>query len=729
MEFLESRLALVRWYVDASASGANTGEDWNNALVSLQEALLLALPTDEIWVANGTYRPTDTNDRTISFELLDGMGVYGGFAGFETELEERNIADNPTILSGDIGEQGDTTDNSYHVVRIRSESLEGELNGFTITGGNANGDFGDYNRGGGLFNHGMYTIANCRIIGNSAEEGGGVYTSSNGLDIINSEISGNVARGIGGGGGISADGSVYGPGDVNLTDVRLTGNSAISGNGGGLSSNGRANLIRVTAIENSATEERGGGVFNSHIMNITDSMFQENMALEDDGGAVYNGSLMMIIGSSFTGNVAGDKGGAISNSGFSLTVLNSTIDQNLARHGGGIHNFGTAVIGGSTISRNVTTDAAGGVGGGIFNEQGGTTFTNGTISTNTAASGGGVYSSGSGLVFDHATIVLNISTVALSGGIATSTHGTWLLNSLVAVNTRIADEGPVADDIGGNLDQNSEFNLVGAGDNAVGIAHGVNDNQVGSAAVPIAPMLGPLANNGGPAMTHLLLEGSPAIDAGDPMFSLGDGNPPVVSDQRGLQRVVDGDGSGGPRIDIGSVEAPEVASPPILGDMNGDGRIGLRDLVLLRNNLGLSGPALTQQQGDFNEDSVVDMADMAIFITLYGGTRPAPSPAAISDQGRESRGQGSGVAAREQGSGVRGQEEQGSGVRGQEEQGSGVWGQGVPEIAARRTVVRHLTASGVDRVMSRHAADAPRPAVLRASRARVPRNSTCHFAQ
>ena len=709
LEFLEPRLAFVRWYVDASASGANTGDDWPNALTSLQEALLLAFPNDELWVARGTYRPTDTDDRTISFELLDGMTIYGGFAGVETELEDRDIIANPTILSGDIGEGGETADNSYHVVRIRSESLQGELNGFTVTGGNANGDFGDNNRGGGIFNHGMYSIVNCRINGNSAEEGGGIYTSSNGLDIIGSEINSNLARGVGGGGGISADGSIYGPGDVNLTDTNLIGNSAVSGNGGGLSSNGRASLIRVTAIENSSSEDRGGGVFNVSIMNITDSVFSENMASEEDGGGVYNAFLMEISGSTFMGNIAGSKGGAIANSG-SLTMLNSTIDHNFARQGGGIHNFSTLVVGGSTISQNTATE----FGGGIYNEQGGTTFTNGTISTNTAATGGGVYSIGQSLLFDHATIAHNISTASLAGGIATSTPGTWLLHSLVAINTRVTDDGSVADDISGNFDQNSEFNLVGAGDNADGVEHGVQNNQVGTAIFPIAPMLGPLADNGGPAKTHLPLEGSPVIDAGDPTFSPGEGNPPVVTDQRGLQRVVDGDGSGGPRIDIGSVEAPEGSGPALPCDMNGDGRVGLRDLILLRNNLGLTGAALTPQQGDFNGDSIVNLADVAIFVTHYGAT----SQSAIAGGG------GRGASGCREGQGS----EQGSGVGGR---GSGA--ERTPEksaaLAASRRPAAHPSARGVDRVMGRESVEFSRPTTIRASRGRVAQASRAPFAE
>jgi predicted outer membrane repeat protein len=714
-------LALVRWYVDAAATGANTGEDWENAMVSLQETLMMAFPDDEVWVARGTYLPTDGIDcvpdtcRTFSFELLDRMSVYGGFAGFETTIEQRNPRANWTILSGDIGENSDASDNSYHVVRIRSEALQGTLDGFTITDGNADGDFNDNNRGGGIFNHGMYTIENCRINGNSAEEGGGIYTSSNGLIISNSDISGNVARGVGGGGGISADGSLYGPGDVTLTDTTLAGNRALSGNGGGISNRGETDLIRVVMIENSALEERGGAVFSAservNGMTITDSEFHENVTGEDDGGAVYNALKMTISGTTFMNNNAGGKGGAIANAG-TLTVLDSTIDQNFARHGGGVHNSGELVIGGSTISRNQTIDAGAGLGGGLYNEMGGTTFTNGTISTNTAASGGGVYSTGQSLLFDHATIAFNDSTASLAGGIATLTPATWLLHSLVATNTRNTDEGGIADDVSGNFDQNSEFNLVGAGDDASGISHGVHNNQVGSTAFPIAPLLGQLADNGGPAKTHLPLAGSPAIDAGDPNFTPGMGNPPVETDQRGLDRIIDGDGNAVARIDIGSVEAPEGSGPTLPCDLDNDGHIGLRDLILLRNNLGLSGEFLTRRHGDFDDNFVVDLADVAIFMTHYGSTTQAPSPAAVVVE------QGSGVG--DQGSGVGGQ---GSGGRGQNDRRDEMR----PMVATRRTAVRTPNATGVDRVMSRESTDVSRPLGLRASRGRAPRATTPRF--
>src|SRR5262245_2166627 len=81
LEGLESRLALSRWYVNASAMGANTGETWADAFMSLQEALnFVGFDGEEIWVARGTYRPTDLDDRTMSFDLHDGLALYGGFA-------------------------------------------------------------------------------------------------------------------------------------------------------------------------------------------------------------------------------------------------------------------------------------------------------------------------------------------------------------------------------------------------------------------------------------------------------------------------------------------------------------------------------------------------------------------------------------------------------------------------------------------------------------------------
>ena len=106
-------------YVDADATGAGDGSAWADAFTDLQPALEAALSGDQIWVAAGTYTPSLESDpddpRSASFQMKNGVAIYGGFAGGETELEQRDWVNNPTILSGDIGVVGEAADNSYHV--------------------------------------------------------------------------------------------------------------------------------------------------------------------------------------------------------------------------------------------------------------------------------------------------------------------------------------------------------------------------------------------------------------------------------------------------------------------------------------------------------------------------------------------------------------------------------------------------------------------------------------
>lgn len=122
-------------YVNASASGSNNGSSWENACTSLADALSSSSSGDEIWVAAGTYYPTTGTDRTASFTLVSGVSVYGGFAGTETSLNERDYSTNTTILSGDIdGDNIRDGENSYHVVTGADDAT---LDGFTIEMGYA----------------------------------------------------------------------------------------------------------------------------------------------------------------------------------------------------------------------------------------------------------------------------------------------------------------------------------------------------------------------------------------------------------------------------------------------------------------------------------------------------------------------------------------------------------------------------------------------------------------
>ena len=107
-------------YVRGAASGANNGTSWADAYVSLQSALAAGQSGDEIWVAAGIYKPAAANGpRSASFEMHSGVAIYGGFAGTETQLEQRDYVANVTTLSGDLNgnDPGGVGDNCFHVVR------------------------------------------------------------------------------------------------------------------------------------------------------------------------------------------------------------------------------------------------------------------------------------------------------------------------------------------------------------------------------------------------------------------------------------------------------------------------------------------------------------------------------------------------------------------------------------------------------------------------------------
>jgi C1A family cysteine protease len=246
------------FHVDATGGDdANDGRTWGTAMQSLQTALGATVEGDQIWVKEGTHVPGAA--RTDAFALRNGIGVYGGFAGDETSLDQRDIAGNPTILSGDIGTPGDAADNCYHVI-LNPASAEIDdttiLDGFTILGGQADGPGESEDSGGGMLNLGASPIIrNCLFRDNHAAVAGGALCNQDNAD-VRVENCTFVDNSTGDNGG-AVHNQASAPAFVNCTFV---GNLASSGGAAYCSADSPAQFVSCTftgnasAVDASATD-------------------------------------------------------------------------------------------------------------------------------------------------------------------------------------------------------------------------------------------------------------------------------------------------------------------------------------------------------------------------------------------------------------------------------------------------------------------------------------------
>ncbi len=265
-------------YVDDSATGSNNGTTWANAFTSLSAALSAATAGKVIRVGAGTYKPTTTTDRNISFQLKNGVSIVGGYAGYGAANPDlRDVSAFPAVLSGNIGNTSSSSDNSYHVVVGSSTDSTAVLDGFTITAGNAN------NYGGGLYiNAGGPTVTACTFTGNSAPSGGGMYAYASWPTLTNCTFVRNSATTRGGALYLQANRSGF---PITLRACTFNGNTA--GEGGGVSTEAAASFANCVFSGNAATGNStaaAGGMTSNANLTLTNCTFSGNTGVS---GAYY----------------------------------------------------------------------------------------------------------------------------------------------------------------------------------------------------------------------------------------------------------------------------------------------------------------------------------------------------------------------------------------------------------------------------------------------------------
>ncbi|MCC7297964.1 MAG: hypothetical protein IT244_06475, partial [Bacteroidia bacterium] len=345
-------LSATVYYVSPIGNNGAAGTSWSTAKQSVQNAINLASAGDEVWIRSGTYFPTQdytgntapADNREKTFYIPNGVKVYGGFDGTETQLYQRrnpNYFINPassyqTILSGDLGTIGNNSDNSYHVVTAAMTTGTGiTLDGLIIRDGNANGTGSQIintlnvarGSGGGIIfisasgTTANWTINNCILLSNNGgTNGGGARFTHGFLKMSNSIFSSNTISGFSSGGGFYYSGSsTAGNGTVTIENSVFVNNTATNAGGGIIVATSPQVTIYNSTFYNNSAPTIGGAIFTSSSatnVSLNNSLFYNNLAVGSATAAAadisiasttptINNCFLQLSSGSYTGTLSG----------------------------------------------------------------------------------------------------------------------------------------------------------------------------------------------------------------------------------------------------------------------------------------------------------------------------------------------------------------------------------------------------------------------------------------
>ncbi len=592
-------------FVDRGACVGGDGLSWDTAFIELQSALDVVAEDDTVTainVAEGIYKPSARTDpldaRTATFLLPDGVVLRGGFAGFGApDPDERDIDLYETVLTGDLnvgvpsndccmihdtpgcscgecaaevceilpdccevawdelcvvvaeavcGDMCDTAglSNSYHVVRASGVDETTVLDGFTITGGKANGSCCVNDRSGGMYlSSASPTVINCDFIGNIASNvAGAIWLSHSAPTFIGCEFKENVVLFSSGGGAAIHD--VF-ESDLTLIDCVFQDNTVSMSSGGGGAvfvggPNQASSVVAVSCIFVGNSASVGGAIANNGPADISNCLFIGNSALR--GGAFSNNGLANFLNCLFVGNAA-------------LGGGSGEYDGK----GGAIFNFRDLTITNSTFAANTAID----IGGGIF-----------------AGHIPGDRDPDSVIAVDNCILWGN------TGAGTTEQQQIGVGGPDVFVNYSCV-EG-LTGDLGGTgnigadplfVDPDGKDDIPGTEDDDLHLLSG-------------SPCIDAADNTAVPKGIDTDLDGNPRFVDDPATKDTGNGDPPIV--------------------DMGAYEFQVVICP---WDLNGNGTVGVGDLLILVGNFG---PCDGECPADFDGDGFVGVLDLLALIANFG---------------------------------------------------------------------------------------------------------------